>query len=400
MRKGQILTLLGIGLVAGGVATAVAVVPTWLPVQASREAGRIDFTIWFTIVISIVIFAIVAAVMIYEIAKFRAAPGDDSDGPPVHGHTGLEIGWTIVPLVIVTSIAIVSAIVLSRNGNAGVNPLQVDVTAQQYSWSFTYPDAHGLTSAVLRLPKDQLGDADDQLEGPPISSRVSRSAQATGVASNASILPPGKEIWPGWLGMSCERCVSRTVRGSRNTMGTSTAAGRGGAITARSSLNSGFRSQSLGPNARPVRGSKMAGDGAGSSPSCARARKPASVKASVLLSRGMSMARHISTAGVALANGCPRHPLQASHGEALSEAATPNRSPELVEGRPANFHLAAVRQPHRWDARWIFRVAGDVSEAPTQYTPRPALMPRGAVGASVWSPVKKPPRSLVKPITE
>ncbi len=153
MRKGQILTLLGIALVAGGITTAVAVLPTWLPTQASREAGRIDFVIWFTIVISIVIFAIVAAVMIYEITKFRARPGDDSDGPPVHGHTGLEIGWTIIPLLIVTSIAIVSAIVLSRNGDAGVNPLRVDVTAVQYAWTFTYPDAHGLTSNVLRLPK-------------------------------------------------------------------------------------------------------------------------------------------------------------------------------------------------------------------------------------------------------
>ncbi len=153
MRKGQILTLLGIALVAGGITTAVAVLPTWLPTQASREAGRIDFVIWFTIVISIVIFAIVAAVMIYEIRKFRARPGDDSDGPPVHGHTGLEIGWTIIPLLIVTSIAIVSAIVLSRNGSAGVNPLRVDVTAVQYAWTFTYPDAHGLTSNVLRVPK-------------------------------------------------------------------------------------------------------------------------------------------------------------------------------------------------------------------------------------------------------
>jgi cytochrome c oxidase subunit 2 len=153
MRKGQILTLLGIALVAGGITTAVAVLPTWLPTQASREAGRIDFVIWFTIVISIVIFALVAAVMIYEIVKFRARPGDDSDGPPVHGHTGLEIGWTIIPLLIVTSVAIVSAIVLSRNGDAGVNPLRVDVTAVQYAWTFTYPDAHGLTSNVLRLPE-------------------------------------------------------------------------------------------------------------------------------------------------------------------------------------------------------------------------------------------------------
>ena len=42
MRRGSIVALLGIGLVAGGVATAVALIPTWLPVQASEQAGRID----------------------------------------------------------------------------------------------------------------------------------------------------------------------------------------------------------------------------------------------------------------------------------------------------------------------------------------------------------------------
>ena len=46
MRKGSIVALLGIGLVAGGVATAVALIPTWLPVDASREAGRIVFVFW------------------------------------------------------------------------------------------------------------------------------------------------------------------------------------------------------------------------------------------------------------------------------------------------------------------------------------------------------------------
>jgi len=153
MRKGQILSLVGIGVVAGGIATAVAVVPTWLPTRASVEAGRIDDVIWMTIIISIVIFSVVGGVIVYEVIRFRARPGDDSDGPPVHGHTGLEITWTLIPLGIVTAIAIFSAIVLSRNGNAGVDPLRVDVIAQQYSWTFAYPDAHGLTSSVLRLPK-------------------------------------------------------------------------------------------------------------------------------------------------------------------------------------------------------------------------------------------------------
>jgi len=155
MRRGSILALLGIGLVAGGVAAAVAILPTWLPEPASREAGRIFFVFWFTIVICIVIFSLVAAVMIYSIFKFRVRPDDHEDGPPIHGHTGLEITWTLIPFVLVTSIAIVSAIVLSRNDAQAQDTLRVNVTAQQFLWTFSYPDAKNVTSPVLRLPEDR-----------------------------------------------------------------------------------------------------------------------------------------------------------------------------------------------------------------------------------------------------
>src|SRR5206468_2322175 len=70
----------------------------------------------------------------------------------VHGHTGLEITWTLIPTVLVTSIAIVSAIVLSRNDALGKNVLRVNVTAQQFEWSFSYPDSKNLTSGTLRVP--------------------------------------------------------------------------------------------------------------------------------------------------------------------------------------------------------------------------------------------------------
>src|SRR3954469_24679691 len=152
MRRGSIVALLGIGLVAGGVATAVALIPTWLPVDASREAGRIDFTIWFTVAICIGLFAIVAAVMIYSVITFRAAPDDLEDGPSIHGHTGLEIGWTAIPFVLITAIAIVCGIVLSKNDAQGANPLHIDVQAQQFAWTFSYPDAGNATSPVLPLP--------------------------------------------------------------------------------------------------------------------------------------------------------------------------------------------------------------------------------------------------------
>jgi cytochrome c oxidase subunit 2 len=153
MRRGSIVALLGIGLIAGGVAVAVAVVPTWLPEDASREAGRIAFTFWFVIGICIFIFAIVAAVMVYALLHFRVQEDDLEDGPPIHGHTGLEITWTVIPFLLVTSIAIVSAIVLSRNDAQAKDTLRINVTAQQFVFTFSYPDANNATSPVLRLPK-------------------------------------------------------------------------------------------------------------------------------------------------------------------------------------------------------------------------------------------------------
>ncbi len=153
MRRGSVLSLVAIGVVAGGVATAVAVFLPWLPTPASREAGRIDFVIWFVIGICIFVFAIVAAVLLYTIVRFRAAPDDESDGPPIHGHTKLEIVWTIIPTLLVTAIGIVSAVVLAQNDAQGSDVLHVNVTAQQFAWSFSYPDSGNLTSATLRLPK-------------------------------------------------------------------------------------------------------------------------------------------------------------------------------------------------------------------------------------------------------
>lgn len=152
MRRGSIFQLLAIGLVAGGIASVFALIPGWLPEPASREAGRIHFVFWFVTGICIFVFSIVAAVSVYAVWKFRAKPDDDSDGPPIHGHTGLEIAWTAVPTLLVTAIAVVSSIVLAKNDAQGSDPLRVDVTAQQFFWSYRYPEYGNKISSVLRLP--------------------------------------------------------------------------------------------------------------------------------------------------------------------------------------------------------------------------------------------------------
>jgi cytochrome c oxidase subunit 2 len=138
-------------LAAAVITTAVAVLIPWMPVDASVQGGRIDFTYWFMTGIAIFVFAIVAAVLAYAVIHFRVKDPDDwSDGPPIHGHTGLEITWTVIPTILVTAVAVVSAIVLHDNAQAGPNPLRVTAISQQFFWQFKY--ANGVVEPYLRLP--------------------------------------------------------------------------------------------------------------------------------------------------------------------------------------------------------------------------------------------------------
>jgi cytochrome c oxidase subunit II len=97
-------------------------------------------------------------VLTYSVLHFRARPDDDSDGPPTHGHTTIEIVWTAIPAVLVTAISIVSAVVLAQNSHAGANPLVVKVVGQQFAWQFTYPN--GKTYGYLTLPEGRHAKLD------------------------------------------------------------------------------------------------------------------------------------------------------------------------------------------------------------------------------------------------
>lgn len=144
-----------IGVVAAVITTLVAVLIPWLPSSASEEMDRITFVYWFTTIICIAIFAVVMAVIGYSLMAFRASPDDESDGAHIHGHTGLEIVWTTIPAILVIAIGVVSAVVLSRNADAGTNPLTVKVFAQQFAWRFQYPDDGDVRTTELVLPVDR-----------------------------------------------------------------------------------------------------------------------------------------------------------------------------------------------------------------------------------------------------
>jgi cytochrome c oxidase subunit II len=143
-----------VGVVVGGALALVAVLIPWLPEADSTEAVKIDDVYWFVTIICIVIFALVAGVSVYSVWKFRAAPDDEDDGSPIHGHTGLEVVWTAVPAALVTAISIYSGIVLVQVEKIPADHRVIDVTAQQFAWSFNYPEAK-ITSGQLALPINQ-----------------------------------------------------------------------------------------------------------------------------------------------------------------------------------------------------------------------------------------------------
>ena len=150
-----------VGVAVGAVLAVVAVFIPWLPEPASKQADLVDNAYWLVTIICVAVFAVVAGVSVYAIWKFRAPPGDMDDGSPIHGHTGLEIAWTVVPIVLVTTIAIYSGVALAKAENLPDRHRVVEVTSQQFTWSFTYPDVklengQPLTSGELVLP---LGEA-------------------------------------------------------------------------------------------------------------------------------------------------------------------------------------------------------------------------------------------------
>jgi len=121
------------------VISAVMVPIHWDGQAASTAAPKIDDLLKVMIVISSFVFSLVMVMLFYALYKFKAKPGDESDGEPIHGNTRLEIAWTLIPTIIVLFGAGYSWKVLSDIEKPSDHHLTVDVFSQQYAWSFAYP---------------------------------------------------------------------------------------------------------------------------------------------------------------------------------------------------------------------------------------------------------------------
>jgi cytochrome c oxidase subunit II len=146
------------------VLTAITAIPmtqiAWDGTQASAEADDIDTLLNVMIVLSCFVFSIVLVMLGYSIWKYRAKPGDESDGEPIHGNAKLEVAWTAIPTVIVLFGAIYSWIVLGDIESKASDSLPLNITGQQFEWTFNYPQASGkvVSSKTLVVPEGRQLD--------------------------------------------------------------------------------------------------------------------------------------------------------------------------------------------------------------------------------------------------
>lgn len=111
-----------------------------------------------TFIWTIGILVLVEVLLLVFIFKFRDRPGL-AEPKQIHGHTGLEITWTLIPAVIVLFIAVPTVRgIFAVQAKTDESALIVEVIGHQWWWEFNYPQLGVSTANELVLPVNRTVD--------------------------------------------------------------------------------------------------------------------------------------------------------------------------------------------------------------------------------------------------
>ena len=118
---------------------------------AGKAARSIDHLFVGVFWIAAFFFVLVEFGVLYMILRYRHR--DDRPEPvQVHGNTRLEVGWTIVPALILLVVGGFTFKVLFDLNRKPANPMRVTVIGHQFWWEYQYPDLGIVTANELHLP--------------------------------------------------------------------------------------------------------------------------------------------------------------------------------------------------------------------------------------------------------
>jgi len=119
----------------------------------SSQAQKIYDLFVPILIIAIVIGIAIIVATVYLALRFRYRPGKNENPKQIHGNTKLEIGWTILPALLLAIVAVPTvATIFDLAQNPGPSALQVTVEGKQWWWQFSYPEAKVVTADEMVIP--------------------------------------------------------------------------------------------------------------------------------------------------------------------------------------------------------------------------------------------------------
>ncbi|MBA3851820.1 MAG: hypothetical protein H0X59_05585, partial [Chloroflexi bacterium] len=122
MEPKRLASLLAIALALAGCATesGSSIVgddrpPGFLPGEVVTEQGQLTAGLYLPIfLIAVAVFLLIEGLLIFMAFRFRRRPTDGALPAQTHGHNLLEVGWTLIPAIIVAGLFVASMSVLFR----------------------------------------------------------------------------------------------------------------------------------------------------------------------------------------------------------------------------------------------------------------------------------------------
>ncbi len=157
-------------VVASLIATPLVIVllgPILPPGNGSSQAsGHVtDNTVLLAMATPVLL--LVVLYLIYAVIAFRQPKGGVLEGPAVRGNQRLQTAWIVVTSALVLSLAVYGTVRLEEDGagsGGGPSPvvvphgkkLQVQVIAQQWEFTYRFPEYGGVEVPHLELPVNQM----------------------------------------------------------------------------------------------------------------------------------------------------------------------------------------------------------------------------------------------------
>jgi len=120
------------------VASSISAFVDMSPLHPNGPVSQhINNVFWPLFWVSVVITTGVSLAILYSAVRFRRK-ADDEEPVQTHGNNKLELGWTVVPFLILISLFVLTAANMGVIASTPDNSMQVKVTGFQFYWQFDY----------------------------------------------------------------------------------------------------------------------------------------------------------------------------------------------------------------------------------------------------------------------